>query len=112
MALRARFVSLTFFRMLTTVLPVVPLRSLVMFPGVVILEVDGPAWHKLAEEIASTRVSRAVLVTHQGEDIELGSIGVEVEIVHLKKNDATSRSTSWRAVERRRIKAFCRSTRS
>ncbi len=106
-------------------LPVVPLREQVMFPGIVmILDVGGPAWKALAEEIDAGRVKRVLLVTDPSGVLEggragkllddgvrlrkvagvgaEGRIGVEAEVIRLAPTGKDFR-VILRGVERGRI---------
>jgi ATP-dependent Lon protease len=110
-------------------LPVVPLREQVMFPGIVmILDVGGPAWKALAEEIGAARVKRLLLVTDPSGTLEggragkllddgvrlrklndggagaEGRLGVEAEVIRISPAGEDFR-VILRGVERRRIRA-------
>ena len=60
------------------ILPVVPLRALVAFPGVVMtLDLGGVASAPLVAEMVAGRAPRVLLVTRGRDDEELaGAIGV------------------------------------
>ena len=88
------------------ILPVIPLRSAVVFPGAVLsLELAGDAGTKLAMEIAAGRAPKALLlpVSDEGEVIE-GAIGVEVEIDGVHRRHGASVAV-MRGTARRRVVA-------
>jgi ATP-dependent Lon protease len=69
------------------ILPIVPLRNLVMFPGVAMtLDLGGPGLSQLVAEMAMGRAPRVLLLTRGGDDDELrGSIGVAAEVKHVTR---------------------------
>ena len=88
------------------ILPIIPLRAAVVFPGVVLsLELTGDAGTKLAEEIVAGRMPRALLlpVSDEGDAIE-GAIGVEVEIKGVDRRRGPSVAVV-RGTARRRVVA-------
>jgi ATP-dependent Lon protease len=92
--------------------PLVPLREQVMFPGIVlILDVSGPAWDKLTEEIAQGRTKRVLLATQTRGDSDtpsledLSRIAVLSEVVRLAQTKAGHYRVIVRGIERARVRA-------
>ncbi len=94
-------------------LAVLPLRNLVLFPGVVLpVDVGRAGSLRLIEEAIAQKPSRIVLATQrdpQNEDPgpeDLHPIGVEAEILKVVKLGETRFTVVLRAIERRQLISF------
>src|SRR5262245_53879467 len=72
------------------ILPIIPLRSVVLFPGVVLsLELGGTTGIKLADEIRAGRAPRVLTVPLPADDAEVvGAVGAVGEVMHLSARAA------------------------
>src|SRR5581483_10051596 len=91
-------------------LPVLPLRNLVLFPGVVLpIDVGRSGSLRLIEYVVSQQSSRLVLVTQRDPQVEdpapedLYPIGVEAEILKVVKLGEGRLTVVLRGLERRRL---------
>src|SRR5262245_35818838 len=91
-------------------LPVLPLRNLVIFPGVVLpVDVGRAGSLRLVEDVAARQPSRLVLATQRDPQIEdprpedLYPIGVEAEVLKVVKLGEGRLTVVMRAIERRKL---------
>src|SRR5579864_4377474 len=97
----------------TSQLPVLPLRNLVLFPGVVLpVDVGRPGSLKLIEDVVRHQPARLLIATQKDPQIEeprpedLYEIGVEAEVLKVVKLSEGRVTVVIRGLERRRIGAF------
>src|SRR5438552_5509207 len=88
-------------------LPVLPLRNLVLFPGVVLpVDVGRPGSLRLIEDAMSRQPNRVVLATQRDAKVEdptpedLYDVGVEAEILKVVKLGEGRLTVVMRAIER------------
>src|SRR5438034_283207 len=93
--------------------PVLPLRNLVLFPGVVLpVDVGRPGSLRLIEEVVSRQPSRLVLATQIDAQVDepkpesLHPMGVEAEVLKVVKLGEGRLTVVMRGLERRRLGAF------
>jgi ATP-dependent Lon protease len=101
----------------TSTLPVLPLRNLVLFPGVVLpVDVGRPGSLKLVEDVVRRQPARVMIATQKDPQIEeprpedLHTIGVEAEVLKVVKLSDTRVTVVIRGLERRRLGAFAHVT--
>jgi len=91
------------------ILPIVPLRSLVMFPGVAMtLDLGGPGQTQpqLVAEMAAGRAPRVLIIPRGADDEELkGSIGVTAEVKHVSRRPRGNIMVVFQGLERARVVA-------
>ncbi|MGZ3429932.1 MAG: LON peptidase substrate-binding domain-containing protein, partial [Polyangia bacterium] len=94
-------------------LPVLPLRNLVLFPGVVLpVDVGRPGSLKLVDDVVKRQPSRVMIATQKDPQIEdpspedLHTIGVEAEVLKVVKLSDTRVTVVIRGLERRRLGVF------
>ena len=94
-------------------LAVLPLRNLVLFPGVVLpVDVGRAASVRLVEEVSSRSGARLLLATQRDPQVEdpkpndLYPIGVEAEILKVVKLGEGRLTVVMRSLERRRLAGF------
>ncbi|HZS37965.1 MAG TPA: endopeptidase La, partial [Polyangia bacterium] len=94
-------------------LPVLPLRNLVLFPGVVLpVDVGRPGSLKLVDDVVRRQPARVMIATQkdpQNEEPspdELYPIGVEAEVLKVVKLSETRVTIVVRGLERRRLGVF------
>jgi ATP-dependent Lon protease len=94
-------------------LPVLPLRNLVLFPGVVLpVDVGRPGSLKLVEDVVKRQPSRVMIATQKDPQVEepspedLHLIGVEAEVLKVVKLSDTRVTVVIRGLERRRLGVF------
>ena len=94
-------------------LPVLPLRNLVLFPGVVLpVDVGRAGSLKLVDDVVRRQPSRVMIATQKDPQVEdptpedLHSIGVEAEILKVVKLSDTRVTVVIRGLERRRLGVF------
>jgi ATP-dependent Lon protease len=92
---------------------VLPLRNLVLFPGVVLpVDVGRPGSLKLVEDVVKHQPSRLLIATQRDPQIEeprpedLHPIGVEAEVLKVVKLSDSRVTVVIRGVERRRLGPF------
>jgi ATP-dependent Lon protease len=98
-------------------LPVLPLRNLVLFPGVVLpVDVGRPGSLKLVEDVVKRQPSRVMIATQKDPQVEepspedLHTIGVEAEVLKVVKLSDTRVTVVIRGLERRRLGVFSQVT--
>src|SRR5215813_14192233 len=91
-------------------LPVLPLRNLVLFPGVVLpVDVGRAGSLRLVEDVVAKPPSRLVLATQRDPQVEdpnpedLYPIGIEAEILKVVKLGEGRLTVVMRSLERRRL---------
>jgi ATP-dependent Lon protease len=87
-------------------LPVVSLRNLVLFPGVVLrLEVEGESWGRLHDALEQTPERRALVVSHPESEGPPAppEMGVEAEILGTTKRSPGHYGFLLRGLARRRL---------
>src|SRR5438874_9053178 len=96
-----------------TRLPVLPLRNLVLFPGVVLpVDVGRAGSLKLVEDVVKRQPSHVMIATQKDPQIEdpspddLHAIGVEAEVLKVVKLSETRVTVVIRGLERRRLGVF------
>jgi ATP-dependent Lon protease len=96
-------------------LPVLPLRNLVLFPGVVLpVDVGRASSVRLIEEVVARQPSRLLLATQRDSQVEdpkpeqLHDVGVEAEILKVVKLGEGRLTVVIRGLERRRFGKFTR----
>ena len=96
-----------------TTLPVLALRNLVLFPGVVLpVDVGRPGSLKLIEEVLRRHPARLIVATQKDPQVEdpspedLHTIGVEAELLKVVKISETRVTAVLRGLERRRLTSF------
>jgi ATP-dependent Lon protease len=96
-----------------TTLPVLPLRNLVLFPGVVLpVDVGRAGSLKLVEDVVKNHPARVMIATQKDPQIEeprpehLHEIGVEAEVLKVVKLSDTRVTVVVRGLERKRLGAF------
>src|SRR5262245_23993255 len=101
----------------TEPLAVLPLRNLVLFPGVVLpVDVGRPGSLRLVEDVVKRQPVRLLIATQKDPQIEepgpeaLHTIGVEAEVLKVVKLSETRLTLVVRGLERRRIGTFVRTT--
>ncbi|MGZ3405955.1 MAG: endopeptidase La [Polyangia bacterium] len=94
-------------------LPVLPLRNLVLFPGVVLpVDVGRSGSLKLVDDVVKRQPSRVMIATQKDPQIEepspedLHTIGVEAEVLKVVKLSDTRVTVVIRGLERRRLGVF------
>ncbi|HEX8951533.1 MAG TPA: endopeptidase La [Polyangia bacterium] len=94
-------------------LPVLPLRNLVLFPGVVLpVDVGRAGSLKLVDDVVKRQPSRVMIATQKDPQIEdpapedLHTIGVEAEVLKVVKLSDTRVTVVIRGLERRRLGVF------
>ena len=94
-------------------LPVLPLRNLVLFPGVVLpVDVGRAGSLKLVEDVVKHQPARVMIATQKDPQIEepspddLHTIGVEAEVLKVVKLSDTRVTVVIRGLERRRLGVF------
>jgi ATP-dependent Lon protease len=94
-------------------LPVLPLRNLVLFPGVVLpVDVGRAGSLKLVEDVVKRQPSHVMIATQKDPQIEdptpddLHAIGVEAEVLKVVKLSETRVTVVIRGLERRRLGVF------
>src|SRR5512135_538603 len=94
-------------------LPVLPLRNLVLFPGVVLpVDVGRAGSLKLVDDVVKRQPSRVMIATQKDPQVEepapedLHPIGVEAEVLKVVKLADTRVTVVLRGVERVRFLAF------
>ncbi|HEY7958353.1 MAG TPA: endopeptidase La [Polyangia bacterium] len=94
-------------------LPVLPLRNLVLFPGVVLpVDVGRAGSLKLVDDAVKRQPSRVMIATQKDPQIEepapedLHTIGVEAEVLKVVKLSETRLTLVVRGLERKRLGAF------
>jgi ATP-dependent Lon protease len=97
----------------TTTLAVLPLRNLVLFPGVVLpVDVGRPGSLKLVEDVVKNQPARLMIATQKDPQIEephpedLYPIGVEAEVLKVVKLSDSRVTVVVRGLERKRIGTF------
>jgi ATP-dependent Lon protease len=99
-----------------TELPVLPLRNLVLFPGVVLpVDVGRPGSLRLVEEVVGKGAQARLVVTTQRDPQkedpgpeDLHTIGLEVEVLKVVKLSETRVTVVLRGLERVRLTDFSR----
>jgi ATP-dependent Lon protease len=98
-------------------MPVLPLRNLVLFPGVVLpVDVGRLGSLKLVEDVVKRQPSRLMIATQKDPQIEepapedLHEIGVEAEVLKVVKLSDTRVTVVIRGLERRRLGVFSQVT--
>jgi ATP-dependent Lon protease len=98
-------------------LPVLPLRNLVLFPGVVLpVDVGRPGSLKLVEDVVRHQPARLLIATQKDPQVEeprpedLYEIGVEAEVLKVVKLSEGRVTVVIRGLERRRVGAFAHVT--
>jgi ATP-dependent Lon protease len=98
-------------------LPVLPLRNLVLFPGVVLpVDVGRPGSLKLVEDVVRHQPARVMIATQKNPQTEeprpedLYPIGVEAEVLKVVKLSDSRVTVVIRGLERRRLGAFAHLT--
>src|ERR1700743_3427773 len=93
--------------------PVLPLRNLVLFPGVVLpIDVGRAGSLKLVEDVVRHQPARVMIATQkdpQNEDLraeDLYPIAVEAEVLKVVKLSDSRVTVVVRGIERRRMGAF------
>src|SRR5215472_12316703 len=96
-----------------TTLPVLPLRNLVLFPGVVLpVDVGRAGSLKLVEDVVKRQPSHVMIATQKDPQVEdpapddLHAIGVEAEVLKVVKLSDTRVTVVIRGLERRRLGVF------
>jgi ATP-dependent Lon protease len=94
-------------------LPVLPLRNLVLFPGVVLpVDVGRSGSLRLVEDVIKRQPARVMIATQRDPQIEepapddLHPIGVEAEVLKVVKLSDTRVTVVIRGLERRRLGVF------
>jgi ATP-dependent Lon protease len=94
-------------------LPVLPLRNLVLFPGVVLpVDVGRPGSLKLVDDVVKRQPARLLIATQKDPQIEepkpedLFEIGVEAEVLKVVKLSEARITVVVRGLERRRIGTY------
>jgi ATP-dependent Lon protease len=94
-------------------LPVLPLRNLVLFPGVVLpVDVGRSGSLRLVEDVVRRQPARVMIATQRDPQIEepapddLHPIGVEAEVLKVVKLSDTRVTVVIRGLERRRLGVF------
>jgi ATP-dependent Lon protease len=94
-------------------LPVLPLRNLVLFPGVVLpVDVGRAGSLKLVDDVVKRQPSRVMIATQKDPQVEdpspedLHAIGVEAEVLKVVKLSDTRVTVVIRGLERRRLGVF------
>ncbi|HEX4461353.1 MAG TPA: endopeptidase La [Polyangia bacterium] len=94
-------------------LPVLPLRNLVLFPGVVLpVDVGRAGSLKLVEDVVKRQPARVMIATQRDPQVEepspedLHTIGVEAEVLKVVKLSDTRVTVVIRGLERRRLGVF------
>ncbi|MCU1282340.1 MAG: ATP-dependent protease La, partial [bacterium] len=94
-------------------LPVLPLRNLVLFPGVVLpVDVGRAGSLKLVDDVVKRQPSRVMIATQKDPQVEepspdeLHTIGVEAEVLKVVKLSDTRVTVVIRGLERRRLGVF------
>jgi ATP-dependent Lon protease len=94
-------------------LPVLPLRNLVLFPGVVLpVDVGRAGSLKLVEDVVKRQPSRVMIATQRDPQVEepspddLHTIGVEAEVLKVVKLSDSRVTVVIRGLERRRLGVF------
>src|SRR5439155_9734401 len=94
-------------------LPVLPLRNLVLFPGVVLpVDVGRAGSLKLVEDVVKRQPSRMMIATQKDPQVEepspgdLHEIGVEAEVLKVVKLSESRVTVVIRGLERRRLGTF------
>jgi ATP-dependent Lon protease len=94
-------------------LPVLPLRNLVLFPGVVLpVDVGRAGSLKLVEDVVRRQPARVMIATQRDPQIEepapddLHTIGVEAEVLKVVKLSDSRVTVVIRGLERRRLGVF------
>src|SRR5438132_241413 len=94
-------------------LPVLPLRNLVLFPGVVLpVDVGRPGSLKLVDDVVRRQPARVMIATQKNPQTEeprpedLYTIGVEAEVLKVVKLSDSRVTVVIRGLERRRLGAF------
>jgi ATP-dependent Lon protease len=97
----------------TATLPVLPLRNLVLFPGVVLpVDVGRPGSLKLVEDVVKNQPARVMIATQKDPQVEeprpedLFPIGVEAEVLKVVKLSDSRVTVVVRGLERRRLGTF------
>src|SRR5215831_6945765 len=97
----------------TTILAVLPLRNLVLFPGVVLpVDVGRPGSLTLVEDVVRRQPARVMIATQKNPQTEeprpedLYPIGVEAEVLKVVKLSDSRVTVVIRGLERRRLGAF------
>jgi len=98
-------------------LPVLPLRNLVLFPGVVLpVDVGRAGSLKLVDDVVRRQPSRVMIATQKDPQVEepspedLHTIGVEAEVLKVVKLSDTRVTVVIRGLERRRLGVFSQVT--
>ncbi len=98
-------------------LPVLPLRNLVLFPGVVLpVDVGRAGSLKLVDDVVKRQPSRVMIATQKDPQIEepapedLHTVGVEAEVLKVVKLSDTRVTVVIRGLERRRLGVFSQVT--
>src|SRR4051794_9946062 len=94
-------------------LPVLPLRNLVLFPGVVLpVDVGRPGSLKLVDDVVKRTPARLLIATQKDPQVEepkpedLFEIGVEAEVLKVVKLSESRITVVVRGIERRRLGTF------
>ncbi len=94
-------------------LPVLPLRNLVLFPGVVLpVDVGRAGSLKLVDDVVRRQPSRVMIATQKDPQVEdpspedLHTVGVEAEVLKVVKLSDTRVTVVIRGLERRRLGVF------
>jgi ATP-dependent Lon protease len=98
-------------------LPVLPLRNLVLFPGVVLpVDVGRTGSLKLVDDVVKRQPARLMIATQRDPQVEdpkpedLHPIGVEAEVLKVVKLSESRITVVVRGVERRRLGVFSQLT--
>src|SRR4051812_43772903 len=97
----------------TTTLAVLPLRNLVLFPGVVLpVDVGRPGSLKLVEDVVKNQPARLMIATQKDPQVEepkpedLFPIGVEAEVLKVVKLSDSRVTVVVRGLERKKLGTF------